>query len=153
MAHRRIDRINDLMRAELSTLISRELKDPRVAGMVSVMRVETTTDLKQARVFISVYGTDEDQKSTLVALRSAMGFLRREVAHRVILRHTPELEFVLDKSLEQGDRILRLINQVAAESAPKPRRSRKVTAPEKAEEGEQTPANDVPAIVSASANK
>ena len=120
MAHRRIDRINDLMRAELSTIISRELRDPRVAGMVSIIRVETTTDLKHARVFISVYGTEDEQKSTLTALRSAMGFLRREVAHRVIIRHTPELEFVLDTSLEQGDRILRLIHQVAAEKPPKP---------------------------------
>ena len=140
MAHRRIDRINDLMRAELSTLISREVKDPRVAGMVSVMRVETTTDLKQARVFISVYGTEEEQKSTLTALRSAMGFLRREVAHRVILRHTPELEFILDKSLEQGDRILRLIHQVAAENAPKPRAPVRRRTTKKVVEIEQIPA-------------
>ena len=131
MAHRRIDRINDLMRAELSTIISRELRDPRVAGMVSITRVETTTDLKHAKVFISVYGSEDEQTSTLTALRSAMGFLRREVAHRIILRHTPMLEFVLDKSLEQGDRILRLIHQVAAETAPKPLMPRKRRATKK----------------------
>jgi ribosome-binding factor A len=109
---RRIERVNDLLRSELSELIGRTLKDPRVAGLVSLTEVETTADLRHAKVFVSVFGSEDDQKSTLTALRSAAGFLRREIAHRVTLRTVPELEFQLDKSLEHGDRILRLLKQV-----------------------------------------
>jgi ribosome-binding factor A len=113
---RRIERINDLLRSELSELIGRTLKDPRVAGLVSLTEVETSADLRHARVFVSVFGTDEERASTLTALRSAAGFLRREIAHRVTFRTVPELDFQLDTSLEQGDRILRLLKQVQTES-------------------------------------
>jgi ribosome-binding factor A len=116
MPSRRIERVNDLLRSELSELIGRTLKDPRVAGLVSLTEVETTADLRHARVYVSVFGSDDDQKSTLTALRSAAGFLRREIAQRVTLRTVPELEFQLDKSLEQGDRILRLLKQVQSDS-------------------------------------
>ena len=112
MSSRRIERVNDLLRSELSELIGRTLKDPRVAGLVSLTEVETSADLRHAKVFVSVFGSDEERKSTLEALRHASGFLRHEVAQRVTLRHMPELEFVLDSSLEHGDRILRLLKQV-----------------------------------------
>jgi ribosome-binding factor A len=128
--NRRIDRINDLLRSEIAELISREIKDPRLAGLVSVTEVDTTTDLRHAKVFISVFGTEEERASSLAALRSATGFLRREVAQRVTFRHMPELEFHLDTSLEHGDRIMRLLRQVAHEKAPaEPRRARRKAAP------------------------
>ena len=116
MARRRVERINDLLRSELSELIGRTLKDPRLAGLVSITQVEVTSDLRHARVYVSVFGSDEEQASSLKALRSASGFLRHEVAQRVILRHMPELEFQLDSSLEQGDHILRLLKEVGSQA-------------------------------------
>src|SRR4051812_29746539 len=110
---RRVERINDLLRSELSELIGRTMKDPRLAGLISVTEVETTSDLRHAKVFVSVFGSDEERQSTLTALRAASGFLRHEVAQRIVIRHMPELEFRLDSSIEQGDRILRLLKQVA----------------------------------------
>jgi ribosome-binding factor A len=109
---RRIERVNDLLRSELSELIGRTLKDPRVAGLVSLTEVETSADLRHARVYVSVFGSDEERRSTLSALRHAAGFLRHEVAQRVTLRHMPELDFQLDSSIERGDRILQLLRQV-----------------------------------------
>ena len=125
--NRRIDRINELLRSEIAELISREIKDPRLAGLVSITEVDTTTDLRHAKVFVSVFGTEEERASSLAALRSATGFLRREVAQRVTFRHMPELEFHLDSSIEQGDKIMRLLRQVSDERAatePKPARRR-----------------------------
>jgi ribosome-binding factor A len=124
---RRIERVNELLRSELSELISREIKDPRLAGLISVTEVETTADLRHARVFVSVFGSEEERRSSLQALRSATGFLRHEVAQRVAFRHMPELEFHLDSSLEHGDRIMRLLKQVTAQEAPgrSPRASRR----------------------------
>ena len=127
--NRRIDRINELLRSEIAELISREIKDPRLAGLVSITEVDTTTDLRHAKVFVSVFGTEEERASSLAALRSATGFLRREVAQRVTFRHMPELEFHLDSSIEQGDKIMRLLRQVSDERAaaePKPTRRRSV---------------------------
>src|SRR5579884_3608590 len=112
MSSRRIERVNDLLRSELSELIGRTLKDPRVAGLVSLTEVETSADLRHARVYVSVFGSDEERRSTLSALRHAAGFLRHEVAQRVTLRHMPELDFQLDSSIERGDRILQLLRQV-----------------------------------------
>lgn len=109
-----------MLRAELSTLISRELKDPRVGGLVSVTDVETTSDLRHARVFISVFGTADEQAATLTALRAASGFLRREIAHRIVLRHTPDLEFRLDSSIERGTHMMQLIREVSEADRPKP---------------------------------
>ena len=120
MSTRRVERINDLLRSELSELIGRELKDPRLAGLISITEVETTSDLRHAKVFVSVFGSDEERQSSLAALRSAAGFLRHEVAQRIVIRHMPELDFRLDSSIERGDRILRLLRQVAEEEAAKP---------------------------------
>lgn len=117
-----MERVNELLRSEISELVSRELKDPRLTGLISITEVKTTSDLRHSRVYVSVYGSDEEQKSSLAALRSAAGFLRYEVAQRVTLRHMPELEFELDTSMEHGDRILRLLKQVNDQSAPAPKR-------------------------------
>lgn len=117
MPSRRMERVNDLLRSELSELISRQLKDPRIGGLVSVTDVETSPDLRYARVFVSVFGSEEERASTLEGLRNASGFLRHEVAQRVVLRQMPELDFRLDTSIERGDRILRLLKQVEEERA------------------------------------
>src|SRR5438876_10119376 len=127
---RRVERINELLRDELSELIGRELKDPRLAGLVSITEVETTNDLRHAKVFVSVFGSDDERESSLVALRNAAGFLRREVAQRITMRHMPELDFRLDSSLEHGDHILRLLRQVANQDAPSASRRRRAGRPE-----------------------
>ncbi|GHO83043.1 ribosome-binding factor A [Dictyobacter formicarum] len=102
------------MTADLSELIRTRLKDPRV-GFASITRVEVSGDLRHAKVFVSVMGTPEEQKETMSGLKNASGFLRHELASRLTLRYMPELSFKLDTSIEEGARILSLINQVEQE--------------------------------------
>ena len=108
----RITRINEEVRHELSTIIGRELKDPRINSMTSVVRVETTPDLKYCKIFVSVLGDDENQKETLEGLKSSTGFIRNELAKRINLRNTPELHFVLDHSIEYGVHMSKLIDDI-----------------------------------------
>ena len=110
-------RVNEEVAHELANII-RELKDPRIAVMTSVMDAYVATDLKTCKVYISVMGDEEQQKKTMEGLRSAEGYIRRELAHSLNLRNTPELTFVLDRSIERGARMSRLIDEVMAQSAP-----------------------------------
>lgn len=103
-AYNRIDRISEEVKKELSNII-RELKDPRVMTMVSVVNVSVTKDLKFAKAYISVFGDEKAQKDVIDALKSAAGFIRREIGHRINLRATPEFTFVLDNSIEYGAHI------------------------------------------------
>lgn len=105
-------RINGEVQKELSSLINREIKDPRINPMTTVVSVEVAPDLKHAKVYISVLGDDESRKSTYEGLRSAAPFMRRELAKRINLRNTPELSFVMDQSIEYGVRMSKLINEV-----------------------------------------
>lgn len=113
---RRLLRINDLMRETISELISRQVKDPRLASVVTVTDVETSPDLRHARIFVSVLGTPEEKTSALSGLRSATKFIRHELGGRIDLKRVPELTFILDDSLERGARILALLEDVASES-------------------------------------
>lgn len=112
MASNRIGRINEEIQRELADQL-RRLKDPRVSrvGMVSVTRVDTTGDLRYARVYISVLDKDRE-KEALKGLRSAGGFLRRELGRTLQLRYTPELQFLPDDSIRHGAHILELLRQV-----------------------------------------
>lgn len=112
---RRTDRVSNLLRQELSTLIQRELRDPRLGGMVTVTAVETAQDLQTARVFISTLGGREEREAAVKALSKAAGFLRRALRDRVDLRPIPELRFQADSSIEEGARVSGLLDQVAAE--------------------------------------
>ncbi len=103
---------------ELSVAI-RDLKDPRISPMVSVTGAEVTPDLQYCKVYISVLGSEESLAKTMEGLKAAGGFLRRELAQTVNLRHTPELQFVEDHSIEYGARMDALINKVAREDAEK----------------------------------
>jgi ribosome-binding factor A len=114
MSHR-IERVNTLIRREISELIQHHLRDPLLGEFVSVTEVETTADLKYARVFVSSISGQQEQAKVLGVLNAATGFLRSELAKKVRLRHTPELSFHWDNSIEHGDRILRLLDQVNAE--------------------------------------
>ena len=105
-------RINGEVQKELSRIISREIKDPRISPMTSVVAVEVAPDLKQCKAYISVLGDKDAQDATLAGLKSAIGFIRRELARTVNLRNTPEIHFVLDQSIEYGVNMSKLIDDV-----------------------------------------
>ncbi|MSP78638.1 MAG: 30S ribosome-binding factor RbfA [Dehalococcoidia bacterium] len=111
---RRTDRVNSLLREELSLLIQREMNDPRVGTLVSITAVETSADLQTARVFVSVFGGKEDRDPVMKALTAASGFLRKKLRDRLEMRQVPELHFTVDTSIEEGQRLLTLIDQVTA---------------------------------------
>jgi ribosome-binding factor A len=115
----RTDRLDSQIRAELMQLIQREMKDPRV-GFATVTRVETARDLGSARVWVSVLGTAEEQQAALAALTSAAPWLRRQLGQRLTIRQVPQLVIRHDDSIEAGDRVLRLLNQLEAERGDEP---------------------------------
>lgn len=110
---RRVSRVSSLIKREISQMLLHDIKDDRVgAGMVSVTDVEVAGDLQHAKIFVSIYGTDEARSETMKGLKSATGYVRRELGHRVRLRRTPEIVFVEDISIERGSRVLSLLNQL-----------------------------------------
>jgi ribosome-binding factor A len=111
---RRTERLNTLIREELSDLI-RQAKDPRLRCLLSITYVETTPDLQFAKVHISIMGSDEEKKNAMDGLNSAAGFFFRELRKRLSLRHTPQLIFDKDESIEQGARILDILENVSKE--------------------------------------
>jgi ribosome-binding factor A len=117
MAHR-IERVNTLIKREISELIQRELRDPRLDEFVSVTEVAVSPDLRYARIYISSMGGQEKEAQILGALNSAAGFLRTELSKRIRLRRMPELHFLWDNSIEKGDRILRLIDELSDHENP-----------------------------------
>ena len=110
--NKRSVRINDEIKKELSQILRSELKDPRIGAMVSVMKVETTTDLKYCKVAVSILGSDEDKESAMKGIKSAAGFIRKMVAERVNLRSTPEFTFVLDSSVEYSIKINKILSDL-----------------------------------------
>ena len=109
---RRLDRVNELLRTEISQLLARQIKDPRLSGVITVTRVSASNDLRTARVYISVMGDKETKRTALDGIQSAASFLRRELRGRVTMRHTPFLTFDLDESMEEADQILRLMDSL-----------------------------------------
>jgi ribosome-binding factor A len=114
---RRTERLNHLLRQEITELLQREAKDPRLSAMVSVTRVSVSSDLRYAKVFISVLGTEEEKKGVLAGLHAASGFLRRGLSSRLSMRYTPELSFSYDDTMEQAGKVLQLIQQVSSGEA------------------------------------
>ena len=112
MAHR-IERINSLIRQEISELLQRQVKDPRLGNFIAVTEVNTSPDLKHARVYVSYMSDDGDKEDVLKALVSASGFLRSKMAKSLKLRYTPELRFYLDESFERGRKITDLIDKIS----------------------------------------
>ena len=110
--NRRIERINSQLRSEISKMILTDIKDPRISGVVSITRVETTGDMSYAKVFVSVYGSDTDKRNTLKAMSSARGFIQNELLHRLSIRRPPSLSFRLDETIEQGNHILELLDSL-----------------------------------------
>lgn len=105
-------RINAEVQRELSNIIRREVKDPRIHPMTSVVSVEVAPDLKTCKAYISVLGTEEEARNTLAGLKSGVGYIRNQLARAVNLRNTPEIFFILDQSIEYGVNMSRLIDEV-----------------------------------------
>src|SRR5579871_5415843 len=105
VAGHRHERIAGEIQQEISVMLAGELKDPRLAGLATVTEVRVTPDLKQAKVYVSVMGSEVEQASTLEGLRAAAGFIRHELSERLLMRRAPEVNFVLDRSEEYGGHI------------------------------------------------
>ena len=118
MSSHRLERVNTLMQREISQLIQRDIRDPRLDEWVSVTEVDVSPDLRFAKVYVSSLSGQEKEKQILAALNSAGGFLRSELAKIVRLRRMPELHFEWDNSIEKGDRVLRLIDEVSHHDNP-----------------------------------
>ncbi len=110
-------RINGEVQKELSNIIRGEIKDPRINPLTSVVAVEVAPDLKTAKAYISVLGDEESQKNTLIGLRSAEGYIRRELARSINLRNTPQIQFILDQSIEYGVKMSKMIDDVTKDSS------------------------------------
>jgi len=116
---RRIERVASTIKREVSVMLLNGIKDDRVgAGMVSVTNVVVAGDLQHAKIFVSIYGTDEAKTETMEGLKSATGYVRRQLGHRLQLRRTPEVIFLQDDSLERGDKMLLLLNKLSQERKP-----------------------------------
>lgn len=113
-------RINGEVQRELSVIIRKEIKDPRIHMMTSVTQVEVAPDLKTCKAFISVLGDAEEKKNTLAGLRSAEGYIRRYLAKNLNLRNTPEIHFILDDSIEYGVHMSHLIDEVQKDTEDAP---------------------------------
>ena len=112
MGHR-IGRVNNLIRHEISELLQRQVKDPRLGSFITVTEVSTSPDLRYAKIFVSRIGSEEEKQETLNVLAAASGFFRNELSKRLRLRHIPELSFQRDDSIERGDHLLRLIDEIS----------------------------------------
>lgn len=109
---RRVSRVNDLLRAELSELLVRQIKDPRLAAFVTITEVQVSPNLRHARVYVSVMSDLEGQGQAMQGLTAAAGYFRRELKSRLRMRSIPELVFLHDNSLEHGSDLLALIDSV-----------------------------------------
>ncbi len=108
---RKTERVSSLFREEISNLLLREVKDPRLAGVISITEVMITPDLRSAHIYVSMMGSEEEKKGIMSGLESASGFIRRELARRVEIRRIPDLFFVRDDSIEKGTRLLKLLDE------------------------------------------
>lgn len=116
MKYDRTERISEEIKKALSSIIMYELKDPGITGMISVTGVNTTKDLSYSKVYISVFGSEEQKKSSFAALKSSVKFIRRSLSTKVKLRHTPELLFELDSSLEYGMHMNEVLSKISTKN-------------------------------------
>ena len=114
----RIERVNQLLREEISDLVRHHLKDPRIGSLLSITEVVTSPDLGHAKVYVSVMAPPQEQDPVLQGLASATGFLRHELRPRLRLRRIPELHFLLDTSIQRGGEMLELIKRAAEPPSP-----------------------------------
>lgn len=142
---RRVDRVAELIKREVSQMLLNGIKDDRVGvGMVSVTDVDVSGDLQHAKIYVSIYGSDDAREQTMAGLKSATGYVRRELGQRIRLRRTPEVVFHEDRSIERGTRVLSLINRLNRDAEDSSLRDRHPTNVEPDYEGDETeiPAED-----------
>jgi ribosome-binding factor A len=114
---RRTERISSLIRQDICELLQEQINDPRLRSLISVTQVQTSVDLKNAKIYVSVLGDKKQAEDALKAFRSAAGYFRHQLAQRLTTRVIPELTFELDESIERGIRISGLIDKVVSEDA------------------------------------
>lgn len=118
---RRVSRVAELIKREVSLMLLHGIKDDRVgSGMISVTAVDLSGDLQHAKIFVSIYGTDDAREETMMGLESATGYVRRQLGQRLNLRRTPEVIFCEDRSFEDGNKVLSLLHKLNQEPAKKP---------------------------------
>ncbi len=132
MSRNRERRVGELLKEEVSQIIRHEVKDPRI-GFVSVTEVEVSGDLKHAKVFVSVYGSDQEKEDTMKGLEEAQGYIRRLVGQRMTTYHTPKVIFRYDDSIEKGVHISQLISEVRE----KEKKEKRNNEPDKTIEGKK----------------
>lgn len=113
----RIGRLSEEIKKEVSQMIFEEIKDPRISSMTSITDIEVSKDLRYAKIYISVYGNDDEKKNTIEGLKSATGFIRHELGKRIKLRYTPELIFELDNSIEYGAHISKILKDLDSQES------------------------------------
>lgn len=118
MGQLRVAKLQELMKQEISQIILRELKDPRI-GFVTVTQVEVTGDLREAKVYVSLMGSEHQVEDCWRGLQSSLGYIRREIGRRIRLRFTPEIAFALDKSLDYSEHIQKLLLGIQKEEEQK----------------------------------
>jgi ribosome-binding factor A len=114
---RRTERISSIIQQEISDLLREQVNDPRLTSLISITKVSTSPDLRHTKVFISALGDSINKNEILKGFAAASGFLRKQLANRINLKHMPELSFHFDDSIERGAEVLRLIEQVASKDA------------------------------------
>ncbi|MGB9678625.1 MAG: 30S ribosome-binding factor RbfA [Thermoanaerobacteraceae bacterium] len=111
----RSGRLSEEVKREISKMILEEIKDPRIKGMVSITDINITKDLRYAKVYISIFGTDEEKIETMEGLKSASGFIRHEIGKRIKMRYTPEILFEIDHSIEYGAHISEVLKELKSQ--------------------------------------
>ena len=114
--HLRVEKLQELIKQEMGKMLLKDIKDSRI-GFVTVTGVEMTGDLREAKIYVSIMGNDEQIKSSLEGLQSALGYIRREIGRRIKIRFTPEISFALDKSLDYSEHIQKLLLQIEQEGS------------------------------------
>ncbi|MBS4031400.1 MAG: 30S ribosome-binding factor RbfA [Clostridiales bacterium] len=112
MSEQRAHRVAEEIKREVSDILRSEIKDPRVAGLISITDVTVTRDLRHSKIYISVFGSDEEKQQTIEALSKAVGFIRTEIGRRIRLRHTPQISFQLDQSIAYGAHINKVLRDL-----------------------------------------
>jgi ribosome-binding factor A len=115
MSETRARRVAEQIKKEVSRIVGKDLKDPRMGGLVSITGVQVSRDLRYAWIYVSIYGTEAEQEEAFGTLQRAVGFVRSEVGKRIRLRHVPEIIFSLDRSMEYGARIEKVIKELHSE--------------------------------------
>ena len=131
---RRIERVNELLRQEISLLLTLQIKDPRLEGVITITRVSTSSDMRNAHVFLSAMGDEETRRNALAGIRSAATYIRRELRSRMSMRYVPFLSYDLDAAQQQANNILDIMDNIRNEEA-----SRATANPSSARESNESP--------------